>query len=304
TPPPGGPPVFTGLSAFPLTPLDDDRLDEHAYATLVTRLAGAGVDSIGALGSTGSYAYLTRDERARAVQLAVRHAAGTPVIAGIGALRTRHVLQHADDAQQAGAAAVLLAPVSYQPLTADEVYHLYEQVTAALSVPLVVYDNPRTTGFTFTDDLYAAVAKLPHVASVKVPPLPADAAIAADRVATLRALLPPAVTIGVSGDHVAAVSLRAGCDAWYSVIAGTLPDLALPITRAGSPAAARAASDRLRPLFEVFAAHGSLRVVAAIAEHLGLAGPGCLPSPLRPLDPAARARVVRALAAVEATGPA
>ncbi|GIE78793.1 hypothetical protein Aph02nite_47430 [Actinoplanes philippinensis] len=144
--------MFTGLSAFPLTPLDDDRLDEHAYATLVTRLADAGVDSIGALGSTGSYAYLTRDERARAVQLAVRHAAGTPVIAGIGALRTRHVLQHADDAQRAGAAAVLLAPVSYQPLTDDEVYHLYEQVTAALSVPLVVYDNPRTTGFTFTDD--------------------------------------------------------------------------------------------------------------------------------------------------------
>jgi 4-hydroxy-tetrahydrodipicolinate synthase len=293
--------VFTGLSAFPLTPLADDHLDEHAFAKLVTRLAGAGVDSIGALGSTGSYAYLTRVERARVTALAVQNAGGVPVIAGIGALRARHVREHADDAQQAGAAAVLLAPMSYHPLTDDEVYHLYEQVTAGLSVPLVVYDNPRTTGFTFTDDLYAAVAKLPHVASVKVPPLPADPAIARDRVTALRGLLPSEVTIGVSGDQVAAVSLRAGCDAWYSVIAGTLPDLALPIVRATSPAAARAASDRLRPLFELFAAHGSLRVVAVIAEHLGLAGPGCLPSPLRPLGRAGHAAVLQALATIDAT---
>ncbi|WP_433797014.1 dihydrodipicolinate synthase family protein [Actinoplanes sp. CA-252034] len=296
--------MFTGLSAFPLTPLDDDRLDEGAYSRLVTRLAGAGVDSIGALGSTGSYVYLTRAERARAVSLAVRSAGAVPVIAGIGALRTRQVLEHADDAQRAGVAAVLLAPVSYHPLTDDEVYHLFEQVTAALSVPLVVYDNPRTTGFTFTDELYAAVAKLPHVASVKVPPLPADPAIARDRVTALRALLPPQVGIGVSGDQVAAVGLRAGCDAWYSVIGGTLPDLALPIVRAATPAAARAASDRLRPLFEVFAAHGSLRVVAVIAEHLGLTGADCLPAPLRPLGAGARAAVLQALATIDATGPA
>jgi 4-hydroxy-tetrahydrodipicolinate synthase len=293
--------VFTGLSAFALTPLDEDRLDEHAYTKLISRLARSGVDSIGVLGSTGSYAYLTRAERARAAVLAVQNAGDTPVIVGVGALRARHVLEHVDDAQQAGAAAVLLAPVSYQPLSADEVYHLYEQVSAHLSVPLVVYDNPRTTGFTFTDDLYSAVAKLPHVASIKVPPLPADPAIARDRVTALRSLLPPEVTIGVSGDQVAAVSLRAGCDAWYSVIGGTLPDLALSITRAPTAAAARAASDRLRPLWELFAAYGSLRVVAVIAEHLGLVGADCLPPPLRSLDAAGRAAVLQALAVVDAT---
>jgi 4-hydroxy-tetrahydrodipicolinate synthase len=287
--------VFTGLSAFPLTPLDDDRLDESAYAKLIARLAAAGVDSIGALGSTGSYAYLTRAERARAATLAVQGAAGVPVIVGIGAVRLRHVLEHAEDAQRAGAAGVLLAPVSYQPLLPDEVYHLYEQVTATLSVPLVVYDNPRTTGFTFTDDLYAAVAKLPHIESIKVPPLPTDPAIAADRVTGLRALLPAHVGIGVSGDPVAAVALRAGCDAWYSVIGGTLPDLALAITRAESAAAARAASDRLRPVWELFAAYGSLRVVAAIAALLGLAGADCLPRPLRGLDSAGRNAVRCAL---------
>ncbi|WP_267893849.1 dihydrodipicolinate synthase family protein [Streptomyces sp. RTd22] len=134
--------MFTGLSAFPLTPITDDAIDEKAFATLVQRLAAAGVDSIGALGSTGSYAYLTREERARAARIAVQHADGTPVIVGIGALRTRHVLEAAEDAQNAGAAGVVLAPMSYQRLTDDDAFGLYEDVSAHLSVPLVVYDNP------------------------------------------------------------------------------------------------------------------------------------------------------------------
>ncbi|TQL50116.1 hypothetical protein FB467_1219 [Ornithinicoccus hortensis] len=34
--------MFTGLSAFPLTPLVDDRLDEASFAALVLR--GLGLD--------------------------------------------------------------------------------------------------------------------------------------------------------------------------------------------------------------------------------------------------------------------
>lgn len=86
--------------------------------------------------------------------LAVEHAAGTPVITGVGALSTEQVLGHVEDAQEAGSDAVLLAPVSYQKLTADDVYGLYEDVDRELSVPMVVYDNPGTTGFEFTDELY------------------------------------------------------------------------------------------------------------------------------------------------------
>ena len=116
--------MFTGLSAFPLTPVSESEIDEGAFARIVEGLAAAGVDSIGALGSTGSYAYLSRDERRRVAALAVKHAGATPVVVGIGALRTRDVLAHAADAQEAGASGVLLAPVSYQPLTDDEVFGL------------------------------------------------------------------------------------------------------------------------------------------------------------------------------------
>ena len=30
--------IFTGLSTFPITPLHDDKVDEEAFASLITRL--------------------------------------------------------------------------------------------------------------------------------------------------------------------------------------------------------------------------------------------------------------------------
>ena len=51
---------------------------------------------------------------------------------GIGALRTEDVIDLARDAKEAGADAGLLAPVSYQPLTEDEVFALFETVARAV----------------------------------------------------------------------------------------------------------------------------------------------------------------------------
>ena len=43
--------MFTGLSAFPLTPLANDAVDEANFTGMARRLAAAQVDSITALGS-------------------------------------------------------------------------------------------------------------------------------------------------------------------------------------------------------------------------------------------------------------
>lgn len=284
--------MFTGLSAFPLTPLHNDRLDETAYARLLSRLTAAEVDSICALGSTGSYVYLNRDERRRVAQATVEHSGDTPVVIGIGALRTSQVQALAHDAQEAGADGVLLAPVSYQKLTDDEVFSLYEDVTADLSIPLVVYDNPGTTHYTFSLDMYARIAALPNVAAIKIPPpMPTQVT---EQLDAIREVVPSHVRIGISGDSVAAPALTAGCDSWFSVIGGTLPEPALTITRAAlddDQATADAESARLQPLWDLFSAHGSLRVTAAIAEHLELVAPNCLPRPLHGLADPDRVRV-------------
>jgi len=290
--------MFRGLSAFPLTPLDEQRIDEQAFAGLIARLVTAGVDSITALGSIGVYTYLTRRERARIAQLTVDHADDVPVLVGIGALRTKDVLELAEDAQTAGAAGVLLAPVAYHSLTADEVYGLFETVTGELSVPLVVYDAPGTTGFAFTEDLYGAVGRLTGVASVKIPGADPDPAAAAQRISRLREVLPEHVTIGVSGDAYGATGLNAGGDVWYSALGGTLPAPILEITRAalsGDTARAVELDTRLQPLWDLISAHGSLRVITAIAEHLGLVQRSCLPLPLRGLGDTERAHVAQVI---------
>ncbi|MCP2256173.1 4-hydroxy-tetrahydrodipicolinate synthase [Prauserella aidingensis] len=287
--------IFTGLSAFPLTPLHDDTVDARAFARLIERLAATGVDSITALGSTGSYAYLTTKERARVARLAVEHADDTPVHVGVGALRTSHVLTNAEAAQAAGAAGLLLAPMTYQPLTHDDVFELFRAVTAATDLPVIVYDNPGTTHFEFSNELYGRIAELPGIASIKIPGVPNDPEAARQHVAAIRAVIPEHVTIGVSGDASAATGLNAGCEAWYSVIGGTLPAPAMAITRAaqaGGAADAVAESQRLAPLWDLFAQFGgSLRVVAAIAEQLGLARRPSLPLPIQGLSHQQREQV-------------
>lgn len=294
--------MFHGLSAFPLTPMNESGIDETAFVNLVERLVAAGVDSICALGSTGSYAYLTLAERRRVAQLAVEHAGGVPVMIGIGAMRTRDVLVLAEHAHEAGAAGVLLAPVSYQKLTDNEVFDLYEMVTRSLSIPLCVYDNPGTTHFEFSDQLHGRIAGLPHVGSIKIPGVPLNAEAAAERVQRLRALIPSHVTIGVSGDRFAATGLNAGCEAWYSAIGGLFPKAALAITRAaqaGNTVEAVRLSEHLAPLWAMLGEHGSLRVVAAAAELHGLVDSPSLPLPVKSLAGPARLQLGHLLEKLE-----
>ena len=180
--------MFTGLSAFPLTPLDETGADRRAGVRaprVAPRRARAWTRSARSAAPAAT-PISSRAERARAARLAVGAADGVPVMIGIGAVRTEHVIEHAHDAQEAGAAAVMLAPVSYQALTEDEVYGLYADVTAELSVPLCVYDNPGTTHFAFSDDLHAQRGGAPRRAARSSCP----GAGAAERIGALAAARP------------------------------------------------------------------------------------------------------------------
>ena len=193
-------PLFTGLSAFPITPQDPEgRVDVAAVRRLVRRLVAAKVDSIGLLGSTGSYAYLSRKERRLTVEAAVDAAAGgPPVMVGIGALRTDAAIDFGQDAKAAGAHAVLLAPISYVPLTDDEVFAHFEAVSGAVGLPLCIYDNPAATHFSFTPELVARLAHLPNIQAIKSPP-PLEASVTG-QIEALKPLVPAAFSLGYSTD--------------------------------------------------------------------------------------------------------
>jgi 4-hydroxy-tetrahydrodipicolinate synthase len=297
--------MFSGLSVFPLTPMNENAVNQADFVSLIERLCLAEVDSIGVLGSTGNYAYLSLEERMRITRLAVQHAGKVPVIAGISALRTRDVLALADQAQGAGVSAVLLAPMSYQNLSEDEVFGLYESATSELSIALCVYDNPGTTRFKFSDELHARIAQLPHVRSIKIPGVPAALEDAKARVKRLRAMLPSHLTIGVSGDAFGAVGLNAGCEVWYSVIGGLFPNTTLAIARAalsGDVSGSMRLSEQLRPIWDLFSQNGGgLRVMATAAELLQLIKAPSLPLPLNTLEGPPREKLIALLNELELT---
>jgi 4-hydroxy-tetrahydrodipicolinate synthase len=287
--------AISGLSAFPITPSDaDGRVDADALRRLLEPLATAGVDSIGLLGSTGTYAYLSRDERRRAVAIAAEAIGGrVPLLVGIGALRTDEAIRLAQDARAAGADAGLLAPVSYTPLTEPEVEAHFSAVAEASGLPLVLYDNPATTHFRFSPDLIGRIARQPGIVAAKC--AAPDPAHAAAGVAALQAAVPAGFPIGFSGDWNVTEALIAGGAAWFSVAGGLFPRTCLAIVRAvaaGETERARMLNAELEPLWTLFRTHSSLRVVYAMADLMGLcrAEP---PRPIQPLPPEVVAEIAR-----------
>ncbi len=130
-------PLFSGLSAFPITPLTTaGEIIATDLVRLVRRIEAGGADSIGLLGSTGTYMFISREQRRRAVATAVGAATSIPVIVGVGAMRTDEAQSLARDATTEGAAGLLLAPVSYTPLTEDEVFEHFLAVASASDLPL------------------------------------------------------------------------------------------------------------------------------------------------------------------------
>ncbi|MCP1844724.1 4-hydroxy-tetrahydrodipicolinate synthase [Bradyrhizobium sp. USDA 4524] len=290
-----------GLSAFPITPSNrDGRVDVGALRALLDPLIAAKVDSVGLLGSTGSYPYFSRDERRRAVQAATALADGnTPILVGIGALRTDDAVRLAKDARDAGATAGLLAAVSYTPLTDDEVFEHFQTVARESGLAICIYDNPGTTHFQFTPALIGRLSRVEGIVAVKSPAL--DASTVAGHLGELRAVVPDGVALGYSADWNCTEALLAGGDTWYSVLAGIFPKVCVDIVRAatsGDAARARQLNGRLQPIWDLFRTYSSLRVVYALADLRGVctAEP---PRPILPLPADAQRRVKETLAAME-----
>ena len=212
--------MFTGLCAFPLTPLHQQNFDEKAFIRILARLTDAGVDSLGILGSTGSYAYLSREQRRRVVQVAKAHAGSIPMMVGVGAIATNEVLRGGGCSGGRGGCVITADDVLSAAFRGGDLC-LYEEVCRHVSVPVCLYDNPRTTHVMLADELQGRIAALPAIASIKIPGLPAPQA--SERVAALRQHLPSRVTLGVSGDAWATAGLQAGCEAGIRSAADSFP---------------------------------------------------------------------------------
>jgi 4-hydroxy-tetrahydrodipicolinate synthase len=165
-----------GVIPITATPFDPrGRIDEDSIATLVEWEARCGVHGLNVLGIMGEAHKLSDAERRRVAEVFLKCAAGRfPVVVGVSHGGTDVAVELAQAAEAAGAAAVMLAPPTWLRGAAAIVAH-YRQVAEALAIPVVVQDEPVTTGVLMPPELLVRIAaEVPACRYVKLeePPTP------------------------------------------------------------------------------------------------------------------------------------
>jgi len=159
---------FSGVYPAMTTPFREDRrIDHDQLAADAQRLEAAGVDGLVPVGSTGESATLTHDEHAQVVETVVDAVEDVPVIAGAGSNATHEAVSLAEDAEAAGADAVLLiSPYYNKPEAAGYLDH-YRTIADAVDLPSIVYNVPSRTGRNVPVDVVAELAEHPNIQGYK-----------------------------------------------------------------------------------------------------------------------------------------
>lgn len=161
-------PSFAGVYAATTTPFrDDGSADFEAFGKHCAWLADEGVAGLVPGGSLGEYEALSEAERARLTEVAITAVGGrVPVVPGVSGKSAAEARRWAEQAAQAGAAAVMaLPPTSHRP-TPDEVVAHFTEIGRA-GLPIIAYNNPFSTRVDLTPALLTRLAEIEQVAAVK-----------------------------------------------------------------------------------------------------------------------------------------
>src|SRR5687767_14683252 len=166
--------TFSGVMPANLLPFRADlSIDEPAYRAHLRWLADQrGVTGIVANGHAAEVASLTRDERRRALAIALDEMAGkVPVVAGVYSDGTREAVELARDAKRAGAAGVLVFPPTLfmwgAQLKPEMVLRHFSEIAAGADLPIVVFEYPPASGIGYAPETIARLTEIPQVAAVK-----------------------------------------------------------------------------------------------------------------------------------------
>jgi 4-hydroxy-tetrahydrodipicolinate synthase len=152
-----------------VTPFTEDgEVNESGLRKLTDYVIDGGVHGIMTSGGTGEFPHLSREEKRFVTSVVADQARGrVPVIAGTAACSTREAIALSQDAEEAGAGAVIVTAPYYFILPEDALFDHYEAIAAATSLPVVLYNNPTYTGNDMSPQLMARLAANPGIIGVK-----------------------------------------------------------------------------------------------------------------------------------------
>jgi 4-hydroxy-tetrahydrodipicolinate synthase len=193
----------------------------------------------------------------------------------------------------------MVLPVSYWPLTTDEVLTHYERVAGSISLPICVYNNPWTTGVDMKPEFLARLAELENIDCIK------ESTGDLSRISAIRRLTGESVALIAGWESTSLQAFMAGATGWAPVCTNFAPTLAMEFfkaaTRKRDAVLARDLWDQLFPLCEFICAKSHIRVA-----HSGLdivrrpVGPPR--SPMKLLNSEDRAQLAAILTILERAG--
>ena len=161
--------TLRGVYSAIVTPFRaDETIDEPALRKQTEYVVENGCHAIMATGGTGEFPHMSREERKQATAIIVDQAGGRiPVIGGTAGCSTREAIFLSQDAQEVGAAAVILTPTYYFKIPEAGLRQHFIDVANAVDVPVIVYNNPLYTGNPLSPALIADILRHPNVIGSK-----------------------------------------------------------------------------------------------------------------------------------------
>ena len=161
--------MFKGSYVAIVTPFNDLKIDEKAYASMIEMHAAAGTDGIVPAGTTGESPTLSPEENEQLVDLTVRLVKGRmKVIAGTGSNSTAEAIEYTMAAEKSGADGALVVSPYYNKPTQKGLYEHFRAVAGAVKIPVIVYNIQSRTGVNVATSTLARLAKdCPNITGVK-----------------------------------------------------------------------------------------------------------------------------------------
>ncbi|AZB11418.1 dihydrodipicolinate synthase family protein [Chryseobacterium sp. G0162] len=272
---------FKGIIAYPITPFDEnEKVDIPLFKYLVERLIVSGNHGIAPLGSTGVMPYLSDEEKEAVTEATLQQVKGRiPTLVGVSNLTTEKTIHHAQFAEKAGADAVMIIPMSYWKLTDDEIVTHYDAVARKISIPIMAYNNPATSGVDMSPSLLKRLLEIPNVTMIK------ESTGDIQRMHYLRRELGEEVAFYNGSNPLALAAFSAGARGWCTAAPNLIPELNISLYNAvekGDLEKAKTIFYQQFDLLKFIVNKGLPRAVKSGLNILGEDG-GNLRSPLKPL---------------------
>jgi len=163
--------AFRGCHTVTVTPFTEDgsALDMPALKRFLDWQHASGVPGVIILGTTGEFLTVSDAEREEYVAETVAHCRGRmSVMVGATNAHTPTAVRYARMAERLGAEGLMIAPPYYYTPTEDEIFAYYAAISEAVSLPIMLYNNPFTTHVDMKPQLVARLTKsLPNIRYIK-----------------------------------------------------------------------------------------------------------------------------------------